>query len=212
MKAWIYEICNNHETDEKYIKFNLRHAFHKGYDVIGISRIQSSQAMKRTDSDNFQKISATIREAAAAGAEVIITSYFEGYCKSAYEEMRKKLLCDELGMKFETSVSEVTSSVDRFERLFFNNRFRSAPLDKIDELYDHYYALGQQKFLSVRDDIEADTNMLDKERIAVLNKLAQQESEKKSRGFADGRHIPKMCQDKQDNESVQQALGYQTLL
>ena len=21
MKAWIYEICNNHETDEKYIKF-----------------------------------------------------------------------------------------------------------------------------------------------------------------------------------------------
>lgn len=89
MKAWIYEICNNHETDEKYIKFNLRHAFHKGYDVIGISRIQSSQAMKRTDSDNFQKISATIREAAAAGAEVIITSYFEGYCKSAYEEMRK---------------------------------------------------------------------------------------------------------------------------
>ena len=25
-------------------------------------------------------------------------------------------------------------------------------------------------------------------------------------------HIPKMCQDKQDNESVQQALGYQTLL
>lgn len=148
-KAWIYEVYCDPQRVEKWIRMDTQHAKHRNYDVIGITKILSPE--KRRESENFQKISNVIHQAYDAGAKVIISSHFDGFCKSVSEEMQKHTLCQELGIKLEISLDELLDKVSYFERVLFSSRFAGTPLERIGDLYDYYYGLAQQD-LSIAED------------------------------------------------------------
>lgn len=148
-KAWIYEVYCDPKRGEKWISMDIQHAKHKNYDVIGITKILSPE--KRRESENFQKISDVIHQAHDAGAKVIITSHFDGFCKSVNEEMRKLMMCRDLGINLEISLDELLDKVSYFERVLFSSRFAGTPLERIGDLYDYYYGLSHQD-LSVAED------------------------------------------------------------
>lgn len=148
-KAWIYEIHKDSMISEKCIKLDLQHAKHKGYEVIGISKLESAE--NRMDSENFVKIKDTMLDANKSGANLILTSVSEGFCRKMSEEIEKSTYCHKLGMEFETTVSEMLEGINYLDRYLFDSRFVETPIDRIADLYDYYHNLQQRRFLSVRD-------------------------------------------------------------
>ena len=149
-KVWIYEIHKDPIISEKCIGWDLQHAKHKGYEVIGISQLESS--VNRRDSENTSKIKDAMLGANQAGANVVLTSFPDGFCRKLSEEIEKLTYCRELGMKFETTVCEMLEGLNYLDRCLFNSRFHETPLERIADLYEHYHTLQQRRVLSVRDD------------------------------------------------------------
>lgn len=103
------------------------------------------------DSENFVKIKDTMLDANKAGANLILTSVSDGFCRQMSEEIEKLTYCHKLGMEFETTVSEMLEGINYLDRYLFDSRFVETPIDRIADLYDYYHNLQQRRFLSVRD-------------------------------------------------------------